>query len=220
MCLLGGKLFYSRLDARSAFFQLPLDKKSRPLTAFTCAFGLYEFCALPMGLKSSPSLYQNFADKVLAGQDEFCLPYLDDWVVFSNSRTRHMTHLRQVLIRIKKANLKLKRLKCIFFKKSIEFLGYIVSQYGFSPAKSKVQAIIDMPPPTTVKETRGFLGAMNYYRRFILHFSQVAAPLTDLTKEPKIGQPPQEFQWSPACQQAFSAIKQALISAPILQPPS
>ena len=100
---------------------------------------------------------------------------------------RFLSHLRR-------AGLKLKPSKCELLKPQVLFLGHIVSNQGISPNPKLVEAITNWKPPTNVKEIQEFLGLCNYYRRFIHQFSDIASPLTQLTKKAT------DFTWDDRCQ--------------------
>ncbi|KAF7838882.1 Ty3/gypsy retrotransposon protein [Senna tora] len=91
----------------------------------------------------------------------------------------------------------------------IEYLGHFVSAKGVEMDPAKIQAIIEWPLPTTIKQLRGFLGLSGYYRRFIHRYSAIAAPLTSLLKKT-------DFHWSDEATIAFNALKTAVTSAPVL----
>jgi RNase H-like domain found in reverse transcriptase len=92
-------------------------------------------------------------------------------------------------------------------------LGYLVSSKGLEVDKAKVEVIEKLPRPTNVKEVRSFLGHVGFYRQFIKDCSRIAKPLTDLTMKDAI------FDFNQDCVDAFCRLRDALISAPILQPP-
>ncbi|MCP4255415.1 MAG: hypothetical protein GY775_18825, partial [Candidatus Scalindua sp.] len=129
MSIVAGKRFYTRLDARCAFHQIPVSLKSQPITAFTCVIGQFEFTVTPQGLKISPGIFQSFADKLFIGLHEFVLPYMDDYIIFSNKLEEHLKHIEKCFQRIEKSNIKLKRSKCLFAKRKIKFLGFVISLY-------------------------------------------------------------------------------------------
>ena len=106
--------------------------------------------------------------------------------------------------------MKLKVSKCKFFQESVDFLGHVVSDQGFSCDPKKIEAVVDCPTPTCVKEVRSFLGFCSYYRSFVPGFSHQAAPLHELTKKNV------KFEWSDACEDAFNRLKTRLVNSPIL----
>ncbi|XP_016203988.1 uncharacterized protein LOC107644611 [Arachis ipaensis] len=100
--------------------------------------------------------------------------------------------------------------KCEFWKSEVKFLGHVVSQQRIAVDPAKVEAVMDWGQPTSVTEIRSFLGLVGYYRRFIKGFSQLALPLTKLTRKDA------PFVWTPECKETFQALKQRLTTAPVL----
>ena len=128
----------------------------------------------------------------------------------SNSVTSHAEHLKIVFQRIRDAGLTLRGAKCHVGLPSVHYLGHVFSGKGMPPDPSKIQDITDWPCPTNPTEVRQFLGLASYYRRYILNFSNIAAPLYLLTQNNV------PFLWDEACNKAFIALKTHLMQAPIL----
>ena len=164
------------------------------------------------GLTQAPAYFQRLINKVLADL-EFAFGYLDDILIYSPDVPTHLVHMRQLFQRLREADLKLNREKCNFFKSHIQYLGHLISGEGIKPLPEKLESIKEMPPPTTPKEVKQFLGLIGYYRKFVPRFADVARPLTNLTR---LDQP---FEWSDKCQASFELLKEALIKEPILRFP-
>jgi hypothetical protein len=109
--------------------------------------------------------------------DIFCIVYIDDILIFSNSKEEHAQHLQAILKKLAKAGLFIKGEKCKFFTTSTSFLGFIVSLEGISMDLTKVATIQDWKAPSSVKELQLFLGFANFYWRFIKNYSLVCRPL-------------------------------------------
>ena len=122
-------------------------------------------------------------------------------------------YLCKVFDRLANAGLKLKTKKCSLFCKSVEYLGHIISEKGFTTDPRKIGAIRDMSVPANVSELRSFLGICSYYRKFVKDFASIAKPLHKQTEKSK------SFVWSEDCQSAFEKLKATLTSAPILAHP-
>ena len=208
---MAGSKYFSTLDLASGYWQVDVDQRDRPKTAFTTGQGLFEFNVMPFGLTNAPSTFQRLMETVLAGLTwSQCLIYLDDIVVYSSTFDQHLKRLRRVFDRLGSAGLKLQPKKCRFARESVTYLGHILSAGGLEPDSKKVKAVLDFPQPQNSAELKSFLGLAGYYRRFMAGFSQIAAPLFALQKKGAT------FDWTSECQQAFEALKKRLTSAPIL----
>lgn len=212
---LSGAKFFCTADMASSFHQVSVREEDREKTAFVTHKGLFHFKHMPFGLVNSPKTFERLIELVMKGlQWEKCLVYLDDVIVFGKTFTETLNNLTLVFDRFRKAKLKLKPKKCAFFRDEIKYLGHIVSEHGVQCDPAKISAIKNWPKPTNVSDIKSFLGIASYYRNFILNFSNIAFPLTQLTRKN------QKFQWSESCEKAFSKLRDALISAPILSYPT
>ena len=212
---LKGSKVYSAIDMRSGYFHLGLSDEAKPKTAFVPGGphgAKYEFNRCTFGLSQAPAYFQRLVHEVLKGIT-FAFGYLDDILIFSPDNKTHLEHLEVVFQRLREADLKLKASKCNFFKKHIQYLGHLVSGEGIEPLPEKLEAVRKMPPPTTPKEVRQFLGLVGYYRKFVPKFADIARPLTNLTK---LDVP---YEWTNRCQEAFEFLKQMLLKEPILKYP-
>ncbi|CAM4425854.1 unnamed protein product [Lepidochelys kempii] len=212
---LGRAQFISTLDLTKGYWQVPLDESAKERSAFITHLGLYEFNVLPFGLRNAPATFQRLVDGLLAGLGEYAVAYLDDVAIFSDSWADHLEHLQKVLERIREAGLTVKGKKCQIGLNRVTYLGHQVGQGTISPLQAKVDAIQKWPVPKSKKQVQSFLGLAGYYRRFVPHYSQIAAPLTDLTKKKQ----PNAVQWTGKCQKAFYKLKATLMSDPVLRAP-
>ena len=137
---------------------------------------------MPFGLCNAPATFMRVMNGVLRSfLDEFVIFYLDDILILIKSREEHVKHVRKVLNVSKREQLFLKMSKCEFGKTSLVYLGHIVGGGELKIDPSKVSVIVNWPIPKSVTEVRSFLGATQYWRKFIANFSSVAAPLHALT---------------------------------------
>ena len=138
---------------------------------------------MPFGLCNAPGTFQRLMNKVFADNlGKVIAVYLDDILIFSRDMEEHWKHLRWALDRLQEAKLYGRLHKCKFLKDQVEYLGFEVSPRGIQASPGKVRAIIDWPRPKGVHDVRSFLGLASYYRRFVRGFSEMARPLTALTR--------------------------------------
>lgn len=181
---LGKCQYFTTLDLASGFYQVEMDPADIPKTAFNVEHGHFEFLRMPMGLKNSPSTFQRVMDNVLRGlQNEVCLVYLDDIIVFSTSLQEHIVNLGKVFSRLRSSNFKIQMDKSEFLKLETPYLGHIISRDGIKPNPDKIKAIKNYPIPKTITEIKRFLGLLGYYRKFIPDFARIAKPLTQCLKK-------------------------------------
>jgi hypothetical protein len=118
-----------------------------------------------------------------------------------------------VLPRLWEHQLYTKFSKCEFWIHEVTFLCHVVSPEGITVDPSWVREVLEWKPPTSVSQVQSFLGLAGYYQRFILNFSKIAKPITELLKKGN------KYIWSDACDEAFKVLKKLLTSSPVLTQP-
>ncbi|QRV77130.1 Retrotransposable element Tf2 protein [Ceratobasidium sp. AG-Ba] len=208
--LQGAKLF-TKLDLRWGYNNVRVREGDEWKTAFRTKFGHFEYLVMPFGLTNAPAAFQHFMNDLLRDLlDVSVIVYLDDILIFSKDPSEHAANVKEVLRRLKENQLFCKASKCFFNVTTVPYLGLIISVDGISMDEAKVKAVKDWPVPTSVKEVQSFLGFVNFYRRFIKSFSQIARSLHDLTVK---GTP---WSWGTMQQLAFDELKHAVTSRPVL----
>lgn len=211
---LSGAVYFSHLDLHQGYYQVTLEPSSRKLIAFTTNTGQYQMKRLPMGLKTSPSIFSRMMSIAMSGLTyEKCLVYQDDLIIFGRNLSMHHQNLIDVMERLRKVNLKLNPQKYNFLKKEILYLCHVVSENGVLPDPEKTNVLKNYPTPKNCDEVKRFVAFCNYYRKFIKSFSDITMPLNKLCRKNE------PFVWSNECKKSFEFLKNALISPPILQYP-
>lgn len=208
-----GYRFFSKLDLKSGFYQIPIQEQDKLKTAFITPFGLYHFNVLPMGLRNSPPTFQKVMTDALKSCRAFSLIYLDDIVVFSSSFNEHLYHLEQIFLALRAKNIVLNPPKCTLATSQINYLGHTVSASIVEPNNEKIQTILDIPEPKTLAQANKFLGALSWYRKFLPHFATVAAPLHTITNLPKSLR--HKFKWTSIHSESFHQLKHLLTNTPL-----
>ena len=156
---LSGAKFFSTLDLKSGYWQVPLDDSAKEKTAFSTGSGLWQFEVMPFGLCNTPATFERLMEQVLFGLPmSVALVYLDDIIVPGHSFSQQIANLCQVFERLRKAKLKLSPAKCILFQRRVKYLGYVVSEQGISLDPRKIEVVKTWPRPATVTEVKSFLG--------------------------------------------------------------
>ncbi|CAG9785319.1 unnamed protein product [Diatraea saccharalis] len=208
--LAGNKIFTS-LDLASGYYQIPIAEESKHKTAFVTPDGQYEYNRMPFGLVNAPSVFQRTINKILLeARVKFAIVYMDDVLIPARDFDEGIRRLEEVLGLLKRGGLTLRLNKCNFFMETIDFLGYEVSAEGIRPGCRKIEAVTKFPKPRNQHEVRQFLGLSGYFRRFILHYALLAAPLTNLLKKDA------KWSWDDSQDCAFSKIKAMLTNRPVL----
>ena len=200
---------FSKLDANSGFWQVPLADESALLTTFITPFGRFCFKRLPFGISSAPEHFQRRMSAILEGIDGV-LCQMDDILIFGATQSQHDERIREVLRRLQKGNVTLNSKKCQFSVQEVKFLGQTINESGISPDQDKVKAIIDMPEPTDVSGIRRFLGMINQLGKFTPPLAEITKPMRDLLCKKN------DWMWGHAQQMCFVQLKESLTSAPVL----
>ena len=156
---------FSKLDACSGFWQIPLAEESKHYTTFITPFGRYCFNRLPFGISSASDIFQRTISKILSDMDGV-IAHMDDILVHAKDQASHDQRLREAMKWLQEAGLMLNE-KCEFSKDSIRFLGHVIDSSGIHPDPAKLDAIKRFPPPTNITELQRFLGMANQLAKFI-----------------------------------------------------
>ena len=194
---LSGARYFTKLDANSGFWQIPLAQESRLLTTFITPFGRYCF---PFGISSAPEHFQRRMAEILNGLSGVVCQ-MDDVLIFGNTQAEHNSRLTEVLKRLQKAGVTLNPEKCEFPRSSVKFLGHLIDEAGIKADPEKTQAIRELKPPRNVSELRRIMGMANQLGKFSPSLATRTQPLRELLSKKNA------WIWSSAQDQAFQAVK-------------
>ncbi|KAG1933867.1 interleukin-1 receptor accessory protein-like 1-A [Pimephales promelas] len=242
LAALGGNGMFSTMDLTSGYYNIPLHEEDKKFTAFSSPLGLHEYNRLPQGLCNSPATFMRMMMTIFGDQNFLSLLcYLDDLLVFGKTEEESLQRLEMVFQRLKDHNLKLSPSKCIFLRRSVKFLGHIISQEGVASDPTKVDAIVNVSEKDlmeadgvtpSVGKIRSFMGMVVYYQHFIENCSMIARPLFQLMsgqKKPRkakgLGKRSGAVRkltpadWTEECIGAFENLKAALVKKVLLAHP-
>ncbi|XP_052762346.1 uncharacterized protein LOC128204991 [Mya arenaria] len=141
---LAGSVWFSKLDANCAYWQVKISEADRKKTAFLTKYGLFEHVRMGFGLTNAPATFSRVVNLILRGMNwKTVLAFLDDILVLGKSFEDHMHNLAETLERFKKQGMKLKPKKCVLFQKKVEFLGRIVSENEIAMADRDIETVVN-----------------------------------------------------------------------------
>ncbi|KAG8501727.1 hypothetical protein CXB51_003885 [Gossypium anomalum] len=210
-----GYSLFSFMDGFSGYNQIKMHPEDMDKTTFITLWGIFCYKVMPFGLKNTGATYQRamvtLFHYMIHKEIEV---YVDDMIAKSRTEEEHIEVLRKLFLRLRKFQLKLNPAKCTFGARSGKLLGFVVSKKGIEVDSDKVKAIRDLTPPRTQKKVWGFLGGLNYIAWFISQLTEKYDPIFCLLRKHNQG------TWDEECQNAFDKVKQYLLNAPVLSPPS
>ena len=215
--------YFTKLDFKAGYFQVPLDARDRPKTAFSTRDGHFQFKVLPQGLTNGPPTFQRIVNQILGpNRWKHMLAYIDDIIIYSQDFVEHKKHIEEVCSLLSEANFKLSIGKCEIAKAEILFLGHVIKEGKIKPDPENVRGLVETREPTSAEEVFRFVKAAEYYRKFIPKFSFIAAPLYRYAPTSSQQQRPyakSKFELSAEARTAFHELKTILTRDLILNLP-
>lgn len=206
---LSGMKVFSVIDFSDAFLQIEADDESKKMLTITTHCGLFKVNRMQPGIKPAPGMFQELMSKMLSGTRN-SYAFMDDIIVAGTDVNDHKRELFDVLNRIQDYGFKLQIEKCKIGRAEVKFCGHIINGNLIFPDPADIQETMEISKPTNVKEVQSFLGSVNYYNKFIKNFSNMRAPLDELTKKDV------KFIWESKHDEAFSEIKKIMNSKLVL----
>ena len=201
-----GKKWFTVIDLKDGYFQILLEPKDKFKTAFHFKNQLYQWTRMPQGFKNSPAIFQMIMDKVLNHLiDIKCNVYLDDIIVYGSTEQEHDENLEIVLKRLQENKFKINLQKIQYKQNNIKLLGAIIDGVTQKPLGSKQRQILEFQEPQTKKQLQRYLGFINYYRKYIPNFAEIATPLYESLRTTS-----EIITWRSSQQEAFQKFKEAI----------
>ena len=205
-----GASIFSKIDLRSGYHQICMREGDEWKTAFRTRDGLYEWMVIPFGLSNASSTFMRFMNHILKPRiGNFVVVYFDDILIYSKNSMEHLEHLKQLVSILREQRLFANLKKCDFYANRIIFLGYVVTKDGIQIDRSKIEAIMNWPTPSSIHDMRSFHGLISFHRRFIRGFSSIMAPVTECLNGDK-------FKWTSVAEESFELINKKITEAPCL----
>ena len=207
-----GHELLSFMDAFSGYNQISIDPDDQENTSFITAQGTYCYRVMPFGLKNAGANYQRLVNRMFQKQIGTTMEvYINDMLVKSTTAELHIAYLCEAFQILRKYNMKLNPAKCAFGVSVGKFLGFIANHRGIEANPDKIKAVLDMPPPSGIKEVQRLIERIVALSRFVSRASDKCQPFLQVLKK--------AFQWDTKCEEAFSALKTYLSFPPILVSP-
>ena len=209
---MGSKKVFTKMDLRWGFNNVRIKKEDEWKGVFTIHIGSFESIVMFFGMKNLPVIFQTMMNKILRDliNKGKVAAFVDNVLVGTETEEGHNEIVNEIPKRLEENDLYVKLEKCVQKVRKIVFLGVVIGSNGIEMEKEKVDRVLSQPEPKNVKSVRNFLGLINYYRRFIKDFAQVARPINILTKKDMKWQQGQEQQ------KAFDELKRIFTTKLVL----
>ena len=214
---------FTTIDVKHAFYSLKVDPSSKKYLTIApyASSRTLQYQRLPQGLNISPTEWNDKITEILQkipNHTKFSLNIADDVILYSETPEKHLHHIDQILKLFAENGLRLSVPKCRFFRTTVNYMGHIIKVHkgrpSMTPQKSKIEAIVKMTPPKTVRQLKGYIGMVAYLSCYINRLQILLTPMHALTRKNT------PFIWTPEIQANFEEIKSLLVNAPLLSLPT
>jgi hypothetical protein len=203
----------SVLDLTDAYHQIRIKPSSEKYNTINTPFGCYKIRVMLQGDANAPATMMRNMTKIFGDIiGIYVWVYLDDIIVFSDNKTDHISHLREIFRRLQENSFYLKLEKCQFRLKRIKLLGHYIEEGRIIPAREQIRKIQDWRSPTTKKQLQSFIGLVNYIAPHLPHAATLLSQLTELTGSTN------EWEWLPMHEHAFKNLKRICDESKALKP--
>ncbi len=212
------KQFTSKLNLKNIYHCLRIQCEDKWKMMFHTCYNHFKYIIMSFDLINISVIFQIYINKILTELlNNFCVVYLNDILIFFIEKTDHVDHVKQILKRLRKFKLYASLKKCEFFITKVNFLEFIIFIESISMNSSRINIIKTWLRSKMYWEIQVFLRFINFYWRFIHHYSQIAESLTELLKDSVKDVKMSSFIWSSEAQQAFNQLRDVFMKASILR---
>ena len=168
-----GDEIFSFMDGFSGYNHIQIKPEDQHKITFICPWGTFTYRKMPFGLKNDKATFQQAMSYTFHDITLFVEAYLDDLVAHSKKRSDHPTHLRAIFDRCRKYKIRLNTLKCSFCVVVGRLLGFVISKHGIMVDPLKVEAILQLSHPRTIRQLQSLQGKANFFRWFIANYAEI-----------------------------------------------
>ena len=203
--------YFAVIDLTQGYYQMKIDERSRHLTAFRTALGIFEWLRLPMGLKGAGSYYQSMMQNVILTDLLYaiCESYLDDILVYGRTKKELSDNLKSVISRLSTYGITVNPAKVKIHMDHVEYVGYVLDKYGITLSDEKRAKVTSIRLPTQAREMKSFLGLISQFRDHVPRFSELTAPFTEMIPDYKKGSN-KPLQWTSELTKKFTELQDAV----------
>ncbi len=209
---------FTKLNLKNIYHHFRIQYEDKWKTTFHTCYDYFEYMIMSFDLINASVIFQTYINKISTKLlNDFCVVYLNDILIFFVEKIDHVDHVKQILERLRKFKLYASLKKCEFFITKVNFLEFVIFTKNDSMNLSKVDIIKTWFRSKMYQEIQVFLKFINFYRRFIHHYSQIAEFLTELLKDSVKDVKMNSFIWLSEVKQAFNQLRDVFMRASILK---